>query len=61
MSSQIDQEMDACFMQLSEEEKRSVVDLLKVFTEGRQRQIGNISSDPHKKEKNESAKSKNTL
>lgn len=50
MASAIDREMFAYFTQLSEAEKKSVVELLKTFMKGRKAQSEHISLEQYNKE-----------
>lgn len=50
MASAIDREMFAYFMQLSDAEKKSVVELLKTFMKGRKKQFERLSVEQYNKE-----------
>jgi hypothetical protein len=53
MANAIDREMYAYFMQLSDAEKKSVVELLKTFMKGRKNQPGHMTVEQYNKELDE--------
>ncbi len=50
MANTLEQEMYNCFMQLSEEEKKSLLQMLKTFLKNRKENAGHISIEQYNKE-----------